>query len=208
MAISADNPGFEVTIEVEGTALREFDHEPSTSTTDQPVDQFANAITKYLEAPSGSEFVIRYTYKPPFNPTFLVHAEVTLDGQLMLAPDNTIDFKDGNESWTCSSTTYTVDNQAFAQKFRFAELDIGELNPCWPSRYATDISHAEEGNLSAVSKDVEQRLNSLGKISLKFWDVESTQNQSHYEVPQQHLDSIGTLSEKAVKKTGLTHQAG
>lgn len=126
MAISAGIPGLEVTIEVAGKILKEFDFEtPTSSVTTPSPDPPTNTTTKHLEAPSGTEFSIRYTFNEPFTPTFPIHMDVTLDGQIILEPHADIDPKDGRESWVCSSTAYTVDEQAYTQNFRFSELTIG-----------------------------------------------------------------------------------
>jgi hypothetical protein len=120
MAIAADMPGLEVTIEVDGIALPEYDH--------APVDDrdIATTAIRYVEAPSATDFAIRYLYRPPFTPPSAVQMDIMLDDSYIQAPYIEWGGKEESEGYLCSKSTSSVRGQDFTQGFRFAELRTGK----------------------------------------------------------------------------------
>jgi hypothetical protein len=117
MAIVPTIPGLEVTIEVAGKALPKYDYE----TVDAPPE----TISKYTEALSGADYEIRYVYKAPYDPLSLLHLDVMLDGNYVLAPYVEWGGKDDCEGYKCGQATCFTKERASTQKFRFADLLTG-----------------------------------------------------------------------------------
>jgi hypothetical protein len=92
MAI-ADIPGLDVTIEVDGAALPEYNYY-SAQDQDMP-----SSSTKYVEAPSGAEFSIRYLFRPPFAPPSDVLMDILFDDKYVQAPFFEHGRKDGCEGY-------------------------------------------------------------------------------------------------------------
>lgn len=140
MAIITDHPGFEVTLEVNGSPLPEYNSSPHQDTgaaagdTEGTPPTLSTPVVKYVEASGGTEFTIRYMYKPPFNPSFTIHPGVFLDGKCIIMPDIECSPKDGHEGYICRGGQTFADGRIYAQRFMFADLAVGEsdlLKPVW-----------------------------------------------------------------------------
>lgn len=131
MAIDTNLPGLDVTIEVAGTALAEYDYD---LVNDREV---ATSTVKYVETPSGAEFAIRCLFRPPFTPPSAVSMDIMLDGNYLQAPFVEPDYKDGYKGYICSRAALRIDGQSFTQKLRFSQLTTGEnytfayISPCF-----------------------------------------------------------------------------
>lgn len=202
MAITTGHPGFEVTIEVDGTPLLEYNLEADDSdATPTP----ANTTLKYVEAPSGSEFSVRYLYRPPFNPTSDVQPDISLDGKFILVPSIDISPKDGCESYICGGGQITVDEKTYVQKFKFAELIIGGRT----ARHASlrILNQGADEYSSSVSEELTRQLAETGQIKLDFHFIANMQRVRAAEVPRLDFDELGAVSEKAAKATTVRGDA-
>jgi hypothetical protein len=125
MAIASAVPGVEVTIEVDNVALPEHQYECDEEAI--VLDgELSNAVTKYLEVPSGAEFLVRYLLKAPFDPASATHADIMLDGSSLQAPFRETGDKDGHTGYKYSRTTFKTEGQGYTQTFRFSELEHGK----------------------------------------------------------------------------------
>jgi hypothetical protein len=80
MAISTHIIGLEVRVEVDDIALPEYDHAPADDR------EIASSTVRYIEAPSATDFAIRYLYRPPFTPPSAVPMDIMLDDSYVQAP--------------------------------------------------------------------------------------------------------------------------
>jgi hypothetical protein len=119
MAIADEILGLDVTIEVDGAALPEYNYYSAQD------HEIPNSNTKYLEAPSGAEFSIRYLFRPPFAPPSDVHMDVMFDDKYVQVPFIEHGGKDGCEVYLSSRSTMKVEGRDFTQKFHFSKLQTG-----------------------------------------------------------------------------------
>lgn len=122
MAIVPAPPGLVVTTEVAGDTLPELDHGAGAN----GIDPQATATAKYIEAPAGAEFEIRYVYSPPYNPTSVAQLDIVMDGDYVQAPYIKWGGKDGCEGYTCGRATFFGEEGMTSGSFRFADLRVGE----------------------------------------------------------------------------------
>lgn len=120
MAIATNIPGLEVTIEVDGEPLLEYDYEP----VHDPNLETSNV--KYVKAVSGAEFAIRYLVRPPFSPPSQIQMDIVLDDNYVQAPFSEWAGKDGCEGYLFSKASSAVGGQNFTRVFRFSELRTGK----------------------------------------------------------------------------------
>lgn len=116
MVFIAGAHGLEVNVTVAGRPLREFEDEK------EPWEQFKKS--KYVEAPSGAEFEIEYSFDDP--PRFQVAAEIDLDGVHIEYTDFQ-QFREHNiEMFAVSCGQYYENGRCYNQKFKFSELRISK----------------------------------------------------------------------------------
>jgi hypothetical protein len=122
MAVIPELPGLQVTVEVAGEALQEYNHDA----TDTGHTYLQHRTTKYIDAPAGEEFEIRMLYQAPYDPSLPVHVEVMLDGNYVLAPYLEAGSKDGCEGYKYGKATFMGEGEAETCKFRFSVLATGK----------------------------------------------------------------------------------
>ncbi|KAF1970559.1 hypothetical protein BU23DRAFT_570718 [Bimuria novae-zelandiae CBS 107.79] len=210
MAILSRHPSFEVVIEMNDNALPEYefgrpgspDHERLDAGFDGDVDGVPAAapsppttIIKYVEAPLNGEFTIRYSCKLGFgHSSERIYADISLDGKAILILDIRFSPRDGMDSQVCYGGEMYRDGEMFAQKFRFAELNVGK-----------SPMHGEHG---AVTNEFRREMQEYGNIRLDFYFTESGQTVTSTEFPGLEFENFGPLSEKAVQKaTAITGDA-
>jgi hypothetical protein len=76
MAIHQDHPGLTVEIMANGEPLQEYD--------DASEEKVPGEVTKYIEARSGVEFMIRYKFAAPFSDKKDVGCLAMVDGQCVV----------------------------------------------------------------------------------------------------------------------------
>ena len=116
MAICDDHPGLKAQIVVDATPLQEYDDEAGP-----------NAISKYVEALSGKDFALKFTFTHPFPIQHGVEIRVSVDGEqsrvLSYEPEELYNpeghFKRG--------VGFQKDGQWYRQNYRFTALNIGEM---------------------------------------------------------------------------------
>jgi hypothetical protein len=117
MAITRAFPGIQVEVLVEGEPLKEYDDEDEEVTTDK--------VTKFIEAKSGSEFKIRWTFTPPF-PGDSVCFYIYMDGTYVCgAYAQQPDFLGPTYINSVSGIDSSKGQNWFHEKFCFSEITIG-----------------------------------------------------------------------------------
>lgn len=117
MAVLDAFPGLTTEIIVNKVPLAKFhDDETEASPTEN---------TKYIEARSGSEFMIRTTFSEPFPTVHGVEISVRVDGNpgplSAVKPDDQL-YLDSTE---IKGVSFSQDGKRYRQNYQFAELHIG-----------------------------------------------------------------------------------
>ncbi|KAH6875347.1 hypothetical protein BKA58DRAFT_119538 [Alternaria rosae] len=187
MAIATDIPGLQVTIEVDGTALTEYEHGIIED------DDTATSATRYIGAPLAGNFSIRYLFRPPLSRHSAVQMDVLLDGNYVQAPFVEWGGKEDCEGYICSRSTSSIGGHSFTQGFQFAELRTNKIN-------------------TQMTQDLADRLSPIGRIVLYFYFIEHMEAVTPAEVLQLAINDFDALSEKALHKASamqgdqLSHQ--
>jgi hypothetical protein len=118
MAIIDEVPGLEVQIVVNGQPLQEHQ--------DRDAKVSANAVERYDEAHSNTEYEIHYSFKEPFPGDCIVSMIVTIDGkdvdQPMIRPFELFDPKGHTSRGPISQQAM----RWVVQNYSFSEIDISE----------------------------------------------------------------------------------
>jgi hypothetical protein len=123
MAIHTDYPGLKVEIVVNGQPLPEYDDE--TNTPD------SNVVTKYVEAESGAEFSINYSFDKTFPTSHDVNVRCSLDGRQVRKP------RVGRTKLLCErgqkiTGLRVQEGKSWGlKKFRFSDLVVGKFITCF-----------------------------------------------------------------------------
>ncbi|KAH7094468.1 hypothetical protein FB567DRAFT_622885 [Paraphoma chrysanthemicola] len=173
MAIVPALPGLLVTVEVAGEALPEYDCDDSD-------DQYA--ISRYIEAPLGTEFEIRSLYQTPYSPTSMVQIDIILDGDYVQAPFLEWGGKDECEGYKYGKATFITEDQLETRRFRFAPLVTEETD-------------------QQVTEETKRKISSIGKIELYFYYIEGLEEAKPTIVPRQTTLHDDPINQKAVKAT-------
>lgn len=117
MAVLDAYPGLRTEITVNKKPLVEYNHEEETSQT---------TVTKYIEACSGAEFVIKTTFSQPFPLVNGVEISAVVDGnrgpRWAVKPDERF-YRSANNM---KGVSFTHNGKRYQQKYQFAELNIGQ----------------------------------------------------------------------------------
>lgn len=117
MAILDAAPGLSTEITVNRVPLAEYD--------DPEAEKSPFSITKYVEAVSGSEFVIKTSFQEPILAINGVEISVRIDGNR--GPRRSIKpgfYQAPNE---IAGVWFSQDGKRYHQNYQFAELDIGNV---------------------------------------------------------------------------------
>lgn len=148
MAILSRHPGLEVTVEVDGTPLPEYnidqaytegDESRNSTTTDAHIIANENVgntpasissadtqVIKYIQSPSSGEFTIRFKCMPEFGyASDHVYLEPSLDGKTISIPDSLYSPQDGCDGQVCYGGVSLQDGSMVSQRFRFTEPIVG-----------------------------------------------------------------------------------
>lgn len=121
MAVLDAYPGLTTEIIVDRAPLPEHnDKEAKTSPTE---------TTKYIEARSGSEFVIKTSLKEPFPANNGVEISVSVDGNggpRRSVKPGSLFYKDPTK---IKGVGFSQDGKRYTQNYQFAELNIGKFVP-------------------------------------------------------------------------------
>jgi hypothetical protein len=120
MAILDAYPGLKTEITVDAAPLAEYnDEEAETSPTE---------TTKYIEARSGSEFVIETSFKWPFPRTYAVQISASVDGVRVSDWSVLPEFL-FRKVRAMKGVVFSEGGRIYCQNIRFAELNIGNFCP-------------------------------------------------------------------------------
>lgn len=124
MAITAGIPGLQVTINVNGEALAEYDHDADHAANHDPAP---HSVVKYIQARAGEEFEIGTLYKEPFSPPSQLHADIMMDGGYVPAPFMEWGGEKECEGYRYRKATFMDKGTVVTRNFQFAALETGEL---------------------------------------------------------------------------------
>jgi hypothetical protein len=125
MAIATGIPGLQVTVNVDGEALQEYDYDVNAA--DHDPDR--PSVAKYIQALPGADFDISTLYEQPFSPPFQLHADIIMDGSYILAPFTEWAGKGEVEGYKYCKATFIEDGGAHVTRnFRFSTLETGRLS--------------------------------------------------------------------------------
>jgi hypothetical protein len=117
MAVLDPYPGLTTEVIVDKQSLTEHTDEEDTSPTE---------VTKYIEARSGAEFMIKTTFRKPFPKINGVEIRVSVDGNrgchIGIAPNELLNRSASN----VTGVTFSQNGQRFHQRYQFAELKVGK----------------------------------------------------------------------------------
>ncbi|KAI4652231.1 hypothetical protein J4E93_002430 [Alternaria ventricosa] len=186
MAIAPGYPGLEVTINVDGQPLPEYEDE------DEDEDPAPKTTTKYIEARSDSHFSIVTEFKPPFPTQYHVRSSLCIDGTGM---DKALCLREDlfKKPFENTGIRRREGEQWVKQKFSFAKLNI--------------VEEARESipNVAALK----QSLSTTGCITLSFQLIKSFKEKVMEHVPSgshTRLAAMREIPEKALKGDALSHQ--
>ncbi|KAF2651343.1 hypothetical protein K491DRAFT_719903 [Lophiostoma macrostomum CBS 122681] len=180
MAILSDVPGLRVEVHVAGSALKEYDDDETPP---------PKTVTKYIEAVSGAEFVIKYFFDRPFPTTYGVEAQIYVDGKRV-----GVDLNQAANLLVARAKVWEggrvfVNGESFRSKFRFSDVKIDDDS--------ADLEQLSEGH----------GVGAVGTIRVAFIHFvrqkESPLQDNHagYKRPRER----NTFSEKELKGQSVTH---
>ncbi|KAJ4361290.1 hypothetical protein N0V95_001992 [Ascochyta clinopodiicola] len=118
MAVLDAYPGLTTEITVNKKPLAEYDGEEETSSTE---------VTRYIEARSGADFVIKTLFKAPFSTEQGVETSCIVDGNRgprCGIAHNELLHRSANRM---TGVTFSQDGRRFHQNYQFAKLNIAAL---------------------------------------------------------------------------------
>lgn len=189
-------PGLEVQIVVAGVPLQEYNSDE---------DDEVKSVTKYIEATSGANFEIRWSFTSDFKQKgHQILIAVYGDGMGLAAETSRpSDLLTGYS--TLTGRTRNAGNHAVFEKFTFSELKIGMLSSsnCRAQTSVTDtcILYLDEDKIPLASSAA--TISSLGVISVKLRRVKVLKNAGRPQTEK--FKSLGTVPEKALKGRALSH---
>ncbi|KAH4957631.1 hypothetical protein HBH77_120110 [Parastagonospora nodorum] len=182
MAISNETPGLRAEILVDGQPLPEYEDDEAE----------LNTVTRYIEASSNKEFVLRWEFGHPFPERYGVEMRVSIDGAAYR-----VKIKEANELYRPGGHTKTgvghkKHGQCFRRNYRFTALNIVEEVP---------------GTVNA--RQLKQDLESKGNIRMEFRFISNMResNGDHRSSKKATLQPMGAIPEKALKGDARSHQA-
>ena len=119
MAILDAFPGLQTEITVNRVPLAEYD--------DDEAENSSTQTTKYIEAVSGSDFVIKTSFKKPFLATYGVEIFVRIDGDHMSGRSVKPDAVFYQVPVEIAGVEFSQDGRCYHQNYQFAELNIGNV---------------------------------------------------------------------------------
>ncbi|KAH7389622.1 hypothetical protein DE146DRAFT_768052 [Phaeosphaeria sp. MPI-PUGE-AT-0046c] len=176
MAIAAGLPGLQVTVNVDGEALPEYNFEAE----DAFQDPAQIIVTKYIEAPTSAVFDIGTLYKPPFSPSFQLHPDIMMDGNYVQAPYEEWGGKEACQGYRYSKATFIENEVAVTRSFRFSALVTEEENHPMTADQRRDIS-------------------CIGQIIVYFYLVEGLEEVNPVNISQGVSEEARVVSQRAMK---------
>jgi hypothetical protein len=110
-----DHPGLNVQVVVNNRALQEYDDDEAGQ----------GAISKYIEAVSGKEFALKFTFTRPFPTQHGVEIRVSVDGEGDRILTHTPDELHKAEGHFKRGVGFHKDGQWYRQNYCFTALNIG-----------------------------------------------------------------------------------
>ncbi|KAF2833847.1 hypothetical protein CC86DRAFT_400440 [Ophiobolus disseminans] len=182
MTTCDQHPGMKAEIIVDYEPLQEYDDDEA-----EP-----GVVSKYVEAASGKEFAIKFTFTRPFPTQHGVEIKVSVDGE----PDRVLAYSPEElckaEGHYKRGVGFQKDGQFYRQNYRFTALNIVE----------------EADGLSNVT-DLRKDLLSKGSIKLEYRFIANihTSDEPRRYKPASALSTMGAIPEKALKGDARSHQA-
>jgi hypothetical protein len=191
-----DVPGLRAEVVVDGEPLQEYDDD----------DAEPDMITKYIEACSDKEFVLKFTFDMGLPMDHGVEVKVDIDGDRCHVAYRPGSLHKPRHKYGMS---FLKDGQRFRQNYRFTALNIGNILPQLRGNAIATTGKVEglEGTVkaNAVKKDLESK----GSIGLSFRLINNVRDgtREHHGSQSHSLRAIGAVPEKALKGDARSHQA-
>jgi hypothetical protein len=198
MTVCDQYPGLTAEIVVDHRPLKEYEDDEA-----EP-----GAISRYVEAASGKEFSMRFTFTRPFPTEHGVEICVSVDGEqsrvLSYSPEELY----RPEGHYKRGVGFQKDGQWYRQNYRFTALNIGKMmniNMIQPA----DALEVEEADGSSDVADLRNDLQSKGSIKMEFRFITNMRdsNRPHTNTNIAILPVMGNIPEKALKGDARSHQA-
>lgn len=122
MAIHPEHPGLCAEVVIDDEALQEYDDEEADE--DGPPE----TITKYAQVDSDAHFGVRYTIPSDLTGEFGVRSQLFLDGKrISTSVHSRRQFEENDVANYLEKYYTTMNGSNYEQRFRFTQLQIGEL---------------------------------------------------------------------------------
>lgn len=200
MAIHPEFPGVEVTIEVDGVALREYasdeDQQPQVTT------------TCYVESQAGKNFIVMLKFPEDFAQMQQsdIEAILTVDGQRMrsLVIHGAKNGR-GQKSW--DGVRDKEGETCLLRKFMFAPLNMGEFTMTRAVTLELTFESTDSASQSA-STGTPEEIGQLGQIVVTFnRGTYRRGSDSHISKQVRAFKDLGKIDEKMLKGKAISHSA-
>ncbi|KAF2471626.1 uncharacterized protein BDR25DRAFT_222507, partial [Lindgomyces ingoldianus] len=155
---------------------------------DDEEEQGPDAVTKYIESKTGSEFQVRSSFPRPF-PGTTVLVDIHLDGRRVCG---TFAHQECMAGAGCTIIQSGVPSYArdqwFERTFCFAELTI------------------DDSGILPVRDKLKKTLDRIGEISVYFYKTRNLQQKDSHTFNGADISTVGTISEKVLKGKALSHE--
>ena len=126
MAVLSECLGLKVEVIVNKQPLTEYDNDDE--------EESPNTVTKYTEAQSGLEYVLKWTFSEPFQKKHGVLVGIWIDGEYSTGTVFRPELLFESEGYLCHGVDYIKDGQSYCRNYQFTALNIGkaqsELSDC------------------------------------------------------------------------------
>jgi hypothetical protein len=116
MTVLDNVPGLEVTVQVNGSSLQEYNDDDS-----EPAPK---SVTKYIEAISGAQFRVQYEFKESFRTKNGILTDIYIDGKDIAG--YVLKANQLHGAYVMSGKKERGGNEYFQRPFTFSQLSIGK----------------------------------------------------------------------------------
>ena len=204
MAVIEECPGVKAQVLVARRPLQEYD--------DEDEETVPNVTTKYIEARSGEEFVLKWTFSEPFQKVYGVRVGVKIDGDKpnsrVYPPEDL--FRVGGHNKP--GVGLKKDGNWYRRNYRFTALNIGIVFP----EVMRELKFLEKLMILLVEEiadgsrmgDLRRDVETKGCITLTFHFIDNMVRdvRTPRAFDAGYLRSMGDLPEKALKGDARSHQ--
>lgn len=196
MAITTGYPLLNVEVLTNGIPLEEYN--------DEDERPGPGSVIKYIQSQSGDEFDIRCQLSSPW-PDYSLMLEVYLDSKWVRGAYM---MQKGCKEFTnvkiIDGQRYKKNGEWYLRRFCFSELQTGLS--CLVRRLLGFILLIDESGATTPSERLTKDLMGIGEITVKAFRVNDIK-QTHVVEHSGGLDTIGNVSENALKGRATSHKS-